>query len=210
MDSINYFCNHEHIDKLYLSKVKHPLTFEEGKALEDSLVNALCECEKLKTFVAKGERPQIKNTENREEFFRRKIRSGEYSTPLKVKQDVNEETGDMFVPENGYTLAFKTGFLRKTKAVPDGIEQRQKAGSTFSRDAAVLDIIERSGKQFHPPPLDDAMGDTWSWEEFTESGQLTMMRFSGLVSGEFWELKKIDSKSNDIAVSILFDQRLDF
>tara|TARA_R100000455_G_C6270603_1_gene126498 strand:- start:2099 stop:2326 length:228 start_codon:yes stop_codon:yes gene_type:complete len=32
---------------------KHPLTFEEGQALENQLVDALCKCDKLKTFVAK-------------------------------------------------------------------------------------------------------------------------------------------------------------
>ena len=32
---------------------KHPLTFEEGKAFENQLVDALCKCDKLKTFVAK-------------------------------------------------------------------------------------------------------------------------------------------------------------
>ena len=112
----------------------------------------------------------------------------------------------MFVPETGYTLAFKTGFLRKTKTLPEASEQRAKAEDSFSRDTSVLDIIERSGKQFHPPSLEDAMGDAWSWKEFTESGSLTMMRFSGLVSGEFWELKKIDSKSNDISVRLYFQR----
>ena len=73
------------LDKITL---KHPLTFEEGTALEESLVNALCECEKLKTFVAKGERGQIKSPELRKDFFRRKIRAGEYSTPLKVSMHI--------------------------------------------------------------------------------------------------------------------------
>jgi hypothetical protein len=40
---------------------KHPLTFEEGQALENQLVDALCKCDKLKTFVAKV-LPTLKKT----------------------------------------------------------------------------------------------------------------------------------------------------
>jgi hypothetical protein len=46
------------------------------------------------------------------------------------------------------------------------------------------------------------MGDQWNWADFTANGENTMMRFSGLISGEFWELKRIDTKSNVRFMSI--------
>ena len=63
----------------------------------------------------------------------------------------------MFVPENGYQLGFKTGFLRKSKVAVDVESEIEKVKNTFSNDLTVIQGVRNSGKQFHPPPLEDAM-----------------------------------------------------
>ena len=65
-----------------------------------------------------------------------------------------EDTGEMFVPETGYSLGFKTGFTRKSKTPIDMDAEIARVTNVFSKDPAVLQGIRNSGKQFHPPPLE--------------------------------------------------------
>lgn len=60
----------------------------------------------------------------------------------------------MFVPENGYMIGFKTGFTRKSKVPVDTDVEIAKVEATFSRDPAVIQGIQTSGKAFNPPPLE--------------------------------------------------------
>lgn len=141
------------------------------------------------------ERAQLKkmSPEERTAWVLNKINEGDWTVPINVSQEVDDETGAISFKELG--IKARSGFGR-TKKGATGADYAKAVAENITTDPGVLAAAEaQDGKEFSPPDMYDAVGNRIPWKDLTEGGTLTRFSFAGVVEVQLLGFNKIEQKS---------------
>lgn len=164
--------------------------------LKAEIAKGLASATNLSQFVAKVEKAQLKkmSLEQRIEWVINKINEGDWSIPINVLQEVDDDTGAISYKNVG--IKARSGFGR-TKKGATGADYARAVSENITNDPGVLAAAEaQDGKEFSPPDMYDAIGNRIPWKDLTEGGTLTRFSFAGVVEVQLLGFNKIEQKSS--------------
>lgn len=164
--------------------------------LKTEIAKGLASATNLSQFVAKVEKAQLKkmSTEERIDWVVNKINEGDWTIPINVSQEVDDETGAISYKNVG--IKARSGFGR-TKKGATGADYAKAISENITNDPGVLAAAEaQDGKEFSPPDMYDAIGNRLTWRDLTENGTLTRFSFAGVVEVQLLGFNKIEQKSS--------------
>jgi hypothetical protein len=163
--------------------------------LKAEIAKGLASATNLPQFVAKVEKAQLKkmSTEERIAWVVTKINEGDWSIPINVSQEVDDDTGAISYKNVG--IKARSGFGR-TKKGATGADFARAVSENITNDPGVIAAAEaQDGKEFSPPDMYDAVGNRLSWSDLTDKGSLNRFSFAGVVEVQLLGFNKIEQKT---------------